>query len=77
MLRSFFDRIIEWDWDDAPQRIPIFSVDVPVADDLARFLDDVQVARLAAAAAGAALFDRLVIELLSRPGCAGELCTRA
>ncbi|MBK9971223.1 MAG: hypothetical protein IPP16_11055 [Acidimicrobiaceae bacterium] len=43
MLRSFFDRIIEWDWDDAPQRIPIFSVDVPVADDpLPRFLDDVK-----------------------------------
>ena len=33
MLRSFFDRIIEWDWDDAPMRIPIFSVDVPIADD--------------------------------------------
>ena len=33
MLRTFFDRIIEWDWDDAPMRIPIFTVDVPVADD--------------------------------------------
>jgi integrase len=79
MLRSFFDRIIEWDWDDAPQRIPIFSVDVPVADDpLPRFLDDVQVARLDAAAAVAAPFDRLVIELLSRTGMrAGELCTLA
>ena len=45
MLRSFFDRIIEWDWDDAPMRIPIFSVDVPVADDpLPLFLDDVQAA---------------------------------
>lgn len=77
MLRSFFDRIIEWDWDDAPQRIPIFSIDVPVADDpLPRFLDDVQAARLAAAAAIAAPFDRLVIELLSRTGMrAGELCT--
>ncbi|MEK7425559.1 MAG: tyrosine-type recombinase/integrase [Actinomycetota bacterium] len=77
MLRSFFDRIIEWDWDDAPMRIPIFSVDVPVADDpLPRFLDDVQAARLAAAAAVAAPFDRLVIELLSRTGMrAGELCT--
>jgi hypothetical protein len=65
MLRSFFDRIIEWDWDDAPIRIPIFSVDVPVADDpLPRFLDDVQAARLAAAAALAAPFDRLIIELL-------------
>ncbi|MGV1010626.1 MAG: tyrosine-type recombinase/integrase [Dermatophilaceae bacterium] len=77
MLRSFFDRIIEWDWDDAPQRIPIFSVDVPVADDpLPRFLDDVQAARLAAAAAVAAPFDRLIIELLSRTGMrVGELCT--
>lgn len=79
MLRSFFDRIIEWDWADAPQRIPIFSVDVPVADDpLPRFLDDVQAARLAAAATIAAPFDRLVIELLSRTGMrAGELCTLA
>ena len=77
MLRSFFDRIIEWDWADAPQRIPIFSVDVPVADDpLPRFLDDVQAARLAAAAVVAVPFDRLVIELLSRTGMrAGELCT--
>jgi integrase len=77
MLRSFFDRIIEWDWDDAPQRIPIFSVDVPVADDpLPRFLDDAQAARLAAAAAVAAPFDRLIIELLSRTGMrVGELCT--
>jgi integrase len=77
MLRSFFDRIIEWDWDDAPQRIPIFSVDVPVADDpLPRFLDDVQAARLSAAAAVAAPFDRLIIELLSRTGMrVSELCT--
>ena len=48
MLRSFFHRIIEWDWPDAPVRIPIFGVDVPVADDpLPRFLDDAQAARLA------------------------------
>ena len=76
MLRSFFDRIIEWDWPDAPQRIPIFSVDVPIADDpLPRFLDDAQAARLSAAAAVAAPFDRLLIELLSRTGMrVGELC---
>ena len=50
MLRSFFDRIIEWDWTDAPARTPIFAVDVPVADDpLPEFLDDGQAARLAAA----------------------------
>ena len=77
LLRSFFDRIIEWDWNDAPMRIPIFTVDVPVADDpLPRFLDDVQAARLAAAAAIAAPFDRLVVELLSRTGMrASELCS--
>ena len=76
MLRSFFDRIIEWDWPDAPARTPIFAVDVPVADDpLPRFLDDAQAARLAAQAAVAAPFDRLVIELLSRTGMrVGELC---
>ena len=52
MLRSFFDRIIEWDWTDAPARTPIFAIDVPVADDpLPEFLDDAQAARLAAATA--------------------------
>ncbi len=76
MLRSFFDRIIEWDWPDAPARTPIFAVDVPVADDpLPRFLDDAQAARLAAQAAVSAPFDRLIIELLSRTGMrVGELC---
>jgi integrase len=79
MLRSFFDRIIEWEWDDAPLRTPIFAVDVPVADDpLPRFLDDAQAARLAAQAAVAAPFDRLIIELLSRTGMrVGELCDLA
>jgi integrase len=79
MLRSFFDRIIEWDWSDAPARVPIFAVDVPVADDpLPRFLDDAQAARLAAQAAVAAPFDRLVVELLSRTGMrVGELCDLA
>jgi integrase len=79
MLRSFFDRIIEWDWPDAPARMPIFAVDVPVADDpLPRFLDDAQAARFATAAGAAVPFERLVIELLSRTGMrVGELCTLA
>ena len=79
MLRGFFDRIIEWDWSDAPARTPIFAVDVPVADDpLPRFLDDAQAARLAAQAAVAAPFDRLIVELLSRTGMrVGELCDLA
>jgi site-specific recombinase XerD len=79
MLRSFFDRIIEWDWADAPARTPIFAVDIPVANDpLPRFLDDAQAARLAAQAAVAKPFDRLVIELLSRTGMrVSELCDLA
>ena len=76
IVRSFFDRIIEWGWADAPARTPMFAIDVPVADDpLPRFLDDAQAARLTAAAAQAEPLDRLVVELLSRTGMrAGELC---
>ena len=76
IIRSFFDRIIEWGWPDAPARTPMFAIDVPVADDpLPRFLDDAQAARLMAAAANATPLDRLVIELLARTGMrAGELC---
>jgi integrase len=71
LVRSFFDRIIEWDWADAPRRTPMFAIDVPVADDpLPRFLDDAQAARLLAAAAHAEPLDRLVVELLARTGLA-------
>jgi integrase len=76
LVRSFFDRIIEWDWADAPGRTPMFTIDVPVADDpLPRFLDDAQAARLLAAATHAEPLDRLVVELLARTGLrASELC---
>jgi site-specific recombinase XerD len=76
LVRSFFDRIIEWDWADAPSRTPMFAIDVPVADDpLPRFLDDAQAARLLAAAAHAEPLDRLVVEILARTGLrASELC---
>jgi integrase len=77
MLRAFFDRIIEWDWPDAPARTPLFAIDVPVAaDPLPRFLDDSQAARLLRAAAEQPdELTRLVIELLARTGMrAGELC---
>jgi site-specific recombinase XerD len=76
LVRAFFDRIIEWDWADAPTRTPMFAIDVPVADDpLPRFLDDAQAARLLAAAATADPLDRLVVELLARTGLrASELC---
>jgi site-specific recombinase XerD len=76
MARSFFDRIIEWDWPDAPARTPMFAVDVPSADDpLPKFLDDAQAARLLGAAAQATQLDRLVVEILARTGVrASELC---
>lgn len=79
IVRSFFDRIIEWGWADAPARTPMFAIDVPVADDpLPRFLDDAQAARLMAAATQASPLDRLVIEILARTGMrAGELCDLA
>jgi len=76
LIRSFFDRIIEWDWSDAPTRTPMFAIDVPTAEDpLPKFLDDAQAARLLAAAVGAEPLDRLVVEVLARTGLrAGELC---
>ncbi len=37
-LRTFFVRIIEWGWNDAPARVPIFFGDVPKRDEpLPRF----------------------------------------
>ena len=76
MLRNFFERIIEWGWEDAPERTPIFAVDVPVAiEPLPRFLDDAQAAKLMAAAAKSDGLSHLVIELLARTGMrVGELC---
>jgi integrase len=76
IVRSFFDRIIEWGWADAPTRTPMFAIDVPVADDpLPRFLDDAEAARLMAAATRAEPLDRLVVEPLARTGMrANELC---
>jgi site-specific recombinase XerD len=75
-LRSFFERIIEWDWDDAPKRIPIFAGDVPKADDpLPRFLDDPTAAKfMAGLATDGDRRRRLMVELLARTGMrAGEL----
>ena len=76
-LRTFFDRIIEWDWDDAPARVPIFSIDLPVVDDpLPRFLDDAAAARLLrAASTDPDPLRGLVVHLLARTGIrVGELC---
>ena len=41
LLRSFFERIIEWGYDDAPTRVPIYEGDLPKLDEaLPKFLDD-------------------------------------
>jgi integrase len=78
VLRTFFERIIEWDYDDAPPRVPVYASDLPKADEpLPRFLDDATAARLLRAAANDKdPFRRLVVELLARTGLrVGELCT--
>ena len=77
MIRSFFERIIEWDWTDAPGRNPIFHGDIPArVDPLPKFLDDQAAAKLMAAARAHRLPRyRLVIEMLARTGLrASELC---
>jgi integrase len=77
MLRVFFERIIEWDWPDAPTRNPIIAGDIPPRPEpLPKFLDDRDAARLMAAARAASdPRDRLVVEVLARTGLrAGELC---
>ncbi len=77
MLRMFFERVIEWDWADAPARNPIIGRDIPPRREaLPRFLDDRDAARLMAAARAATdPRDRLVVEVLARTGMrAGELC---
>jgi integrase len=69
-LRIFFERIIEWDYDDAPSRNPVFAGDRPLKDrPLPRFLDDPSAAKmLTAARALPDPFDRLAVELLARTG---------
>jgi site-specific recombinase XerD len=75
-VRQFFERIIEWDWPEAPPRNPVIAGDIPKKPEpLPKFLDDRDAAKLMAAArASADPRDRLVVELLARTGMrAGEL----
>ncbi len=75
-LRSFFARIIEWDYDDAPARVPVLLGDFPIRNRaLPRFLDDPAAGKLLTAARGLPdLFDRVVVEMLARTGMRrGEL----
>jgi site-specific recombinase XerD len=76
-IRGFFERLIEWDWEDAPRRNPIFHGDIaPRTDPLPRFLNDQDAAKLMKAARAHRLPRyRLVIEMLARTGMrASELC---
>jgi integrase len=75
-LRCFFDRIIEWGWEDAPARPLVFASDLPIKDEpLPRFLDDPAAAKLLRAARGDHdPFVRVAVELLARTGLRkGEL----
>ena len=77
MLRMFFERIIDWDWTDAPARNPIIGRDIPPRPEpLPKFLDDRDAARLMTAARAATdPRDRLVVEVLARTGLrSSELC---
>ncbi|MFZ2172799.1 MAG: site-specific integrase [Rhodococcus sp. (in: high G+C Gram-positive bacteria)] len=69
-LRGFFDRIIEWGYDDAPARNPVYSGDMPLRDrPLPRFLGDADAAALLASARRLpSLFDRVAVEVLSLTG---------
>ena len=75
-LRTFFERVSEWDYRDAPTRVLIFNGDLPTPDDpLPKFLSDPDAAHLMHAAADADPVRRLVVEMLARTGLrVGEFC---
>jgi site-specific recombinase XerD len=75
-LRGFFNRLIEWNWEDAPERPLVFTSDLPIKDEpLPRFLDDgTSTKLLRAARQDDDPFVRLCVELLARTGLRkGEL----
>jgi integrase len=76
MVRTFFERVIDWDYPDAPRRVPVFTGDLPKADEpTPKFLDDPTAAKfMAALATDPNRRRRLIVELLARTGMrAGEL----
>ena len=77
IIRTFFERLIEWDWPDAPGRNPVLLGDAPArTEPLPKFLSDHDAAKLLARARAHPLPRyRLVVELLARTGMrASELC---
>ncbi len=80
MIRIFVERLIEWDWPDAPGRNPILHGDIPPrTEPLPRFLTDQQAAAFITAARQHRLPRyRLVAQVLARTGLrATELCELA
>ena len=80
MIRIFFERLIEWDWPDAPGRNPILHGDIPPRPEpIPKFLTDQQAAAFMAAARAHPLPRyRLVAQVLARTGLrATELCELA
>jgi site-specific recombinase XerD len=80
MIRIFLERLIEWDWPDAPGRNPILHGDIPPrSEPIPRFLTDQQAAAfMAAARAHHVPRYRLVAQVLARTGLrASELCELA
>ncbi len=75
-LRTFFERVSEWDYPDAPTRVLIFNGDLPTPDaPLPKFLSDVEAGKFMRAAAQADPIRRLVVEVLARTGLrVSELC---
>ena len=76
MLRVFFERIIEWDWPDAPPRNPVIGGDIPPRPDRCPGSSTTATRPGSWPRRGPAPIprDRLVIELLARTGVrAGEL----
>jgi len=75
-VRTFFERIMEWDYEDAPARLFIYMSDFPALDEpLPKFLDDPTAYKfMAALAEDPNLRRRLMVELLARTGMrVGEL----
>jgi site-specific recombinase XerD len=80
MIRIFFERLIEWDWPDAPGRNPILHGDIPPRPEpIPKFLTDQQAAAFMAAARNHPVERyRLVAQVLARTGLrASELCELA
>jgi len=80
MIKIFLERLIEWEWPDAPGRNPILHGDIPPrTDPLPKFLNDQDATKLIASARAHRLPRyRLVVVMLIWTGLrASELCNLA